>query len=766
MRRSKSSAVRQTSSDRAEYAVKKISRIQMSRHRDLKNLIQEEYYDDEEEDDYDYDYDEDEEVHVKAGKPAKSVPKPQGIINSQIDLVSLSPSSAIAGNVSFAPTVSTGLKLLKSLSLLKPVPTSGSSVQKKSVDLSGLSKGLSSISMKNRKSAIDKKITTEADSVIASSLLLSRKRSFDDRLPVDIKRRQSPVEIIPVVYKQTNLCCNKSSSLFGKILTSYRHLQTDKRKSGDNDTIGHGFCEYDRSRELITESSRGWAFWNDVDTKLPSVAKRFDFKSTASPQDLVHQRRQQSSVGKNLEAKLSMVSINSKLDPSTIGSSGNQISATVPPCKSKPLASRTKSPINIVIAGHVDAGKSTLIGHILVLIGQVSQKEVHKLQRDSELEGKSSFKFAWMLDSSADERGRGVTIDVGLVSFELPKKYVAAKDKVFVVLDAPGHKDFVGNMISGGASKADYALLVVDARPGEFESGFGGGQTREHVLLCRALGVQRIIVVVNKMDVCQWSRDRFEEIKGIFDTFLQSVGYQGSQFIPISAFLGLNIDSKNQDVSDWYRGECLLVSLAQLETLKRPADKPFRLMVADVQGTSVSGYIESGFISNGQKLLLMPSKYECGAKAITNLSVESSTGYGQAGDMVLLNLNAIDSESIHVGNVLCHTSTPRISDLLKVKIISFDNVKRPIISGLAVIMHYGSINVQASLKLLEAIDRQTGAVLKRNPRVLTSNCAAVCELKIESRLCVEVYDEMKEMGRFTLRSDGLTIAAGVILEAE
>ncbi|NXN99646.1 HBS1L protein, partial [Rhinopomastus cyanomelas] len=238
-----------------------------------------------------------------------------------------------------------------------------------------------------------------------------------------------------------------------------------------------------------------------------------------------------------------------------------------------------KQLLNLVVIGHVDAGKSTLMGHLLYLLGNVNKRTMHKYEQESKKAGKASFAYAWVLDETGEERERGVTMDVGMTKFE-------TKTKVITLMDAPGHKDFIPNMITG-AAQADVAILVVDASRGEFEAGFEtGGQTREHGLLVRSLGVTQLVVAVNKMDQVNWQQERFQEITTKLGQFLKQAGFKESDvaYIPTSGLDGENLVTRGQssDLTQWYKGNCLLEQIDSFKPPQRSVDKPFRLCVADV----------------------------------------------------------------------------------------------------------------------------------------------------------------------------------------
>lgn len=280
--------------------------------------------------------------------------------------------------------------------------------------------------------------------------------------------------------------------------------------------------------------------------------------------------------------------------------------------------SNAKETINLVVVGHVDAGKSTLMGHLLYKMGYVSSKKMHSYEFNSKKMGKSSFMYAWVLDQTEEERNRGVTIDVAQANFETETKNVT-------LLDAPGHKDFIPNMITG-AAQADAAILVVDATNKEFESGFNqGGQTKEHTMLIKSLGISQLAVAVNKLDNVNWSEERFKEIEMQLKPFLKQVGFKISAvpFVPCSGLTGENLTERSQlkELTSWFVGPCLLDVIDQFKTSERSLDKHLRFYVNNVykntgqSGIFVSGKVESGAIRTNQKLTIRPNNETCVAKS-------------------------------------------------------------------------------------------------------------------------------------------------------
>ncbi|ORX92697.1 hypothetical protein K493DRAFT_285504 [Basidiobolus meristosporus CBS 931.73] len=425
--------------------------------------------------------------------------------------------------------------------------------------------------------------------------------------------------------------------------------------------------------------------------------------------------------------------------------------------------------LNLVVIGHVDAGKSTLMGHLLYLLGEVNDRTMKKFERESQKIGKSSFAYAWVLDATDEERSRGVTMDVAITKFE-------SANRKFTLLDAPGHRDFVPNMISG-AAQADVAILVVDASPGEFESGFiADGQTKEHALLVRSLGVQQLAIAVNKLDNVDWSQARFEEIKEQLLVFLTQAGFrkQNISFIPVSGLTGENmikVSEDNSKLRSWYSGPTLLEKIDSFEPPARPLDKPFRLPVADffkggvgsTSGVTVSGRIEGGTIQIGEQVGIAPIGEYAIVKAIE--SNEESVKWAAAGDTAMLTLTNIDILQLSIGSVLCSpTNMISVASKFKAQIVVFD-IAIPITIGYPIILHHQSLNEPAVItNLLEVLDKSTGEVVKKKPRCLTKATTATIEIKTQRPLCLETYKEFKDLGRVMLRKGGDTIAAGIITE--
>ncbi|MEJ1275305.1 HBS1-like protein isoform X1 [Cricetulus griseus] len=424
-----------------------------------------------------------------------------------------------------------------------------------------------------------------------------------------------------------------------------------------------------------------------------------------------------------------------------------------------------KQLLNLVVIGHVDAGKSTLMGHMLYLLGNVNKRTMHKYEQESKKAGKASFAYAWVLDETGEERERGVTMDVGMTKFE-------TTTKVITLMDAPGHKDFIPNMITG-AAQADVAVLVVDASRGEFEAGFEtGGQTREHGLLVRSLGVTQLAVAVNKMDQVNWQQERFQEITGKLGHFLKQAGFKESDvaFIPTSGLSGENLITRSQssELTSWYKGSCLLEQIDSFKPPQRSIDKPFRLCVSDVfkdqgSGFCVTGKIEAGYIQTGDRLLAMPPNETCTAKGIT--LHDEPVDWAAAGDHVSLTLVGMDIIKINVGCIFCGPKEPiKACTRFRARILIF-NIEVPITKGFPVLLHYQTVSEPATIKrLISVLNKSTGEVTKKKPKLLTKGQNALVELQTQRPVALELYKDFKELGRFMLRYGGSTIAAGVVTE--
>ncbi|KAL9940642.1 hypothetical protein V8E36_000130 [Tilletia maclaganii] len=436
-----------------------------------------------------------------------------------------------------------------------------------------------------------------------------------------------------------------------------------------------------------------------------------------------------------------------------------------------------KPALSLIVVGHVDAGKSTLMGKLLHELGRVSDREQSSNERASARIGKGSFAYAWNLDSSEEEHARGVTIDIAQDSF-------STAHRQFTLLDAPGHRDFIPNMISGSA-QADAAILVIDAALGAFEAGFGpNGQTREHALLLRSLGVQQLVVVVNKLDAVDWNQGRFEEIAEQLKPFLTKSGFDVGkiQFIPCGAAIGENLGARSADgaLSSWYSGPVLVDVLDTLEPPSRQLKAPLRMPLTNVfkgqtavaSGIGAAGRLLSGVVQVGDRLRVLPGDETAAIRAIE--VDEEQVPWAVAGTNATLYLASIDQAQVNIGSVLCTPGAEvPICSVFIAQILVFEP-SYPLVAGSQVELFHHSANVPATLTELISITVKISGqpTNKRKPRVLGRGVTAQVRITVQAGgaagqsrgIPVEDFKTNKEMARILLRREGETVAAGIIAE--
>ncbi|MCS7143095.1 MAG: translation elongation factor EF-1 subunit alpha [Aigarchaeota archaeon] len=423
-----------------------------------------------------------------------------------------------------------------------------------------------------------------------------------------------------------------------------------------------------------------------------------------------------------------------------------------------------KPHLNLIIIGHVDHGKSTTIGHFLVLNGSVDERQLKQIEEEAKRLGKETFIYAYIMDSIKEERERGLTIQLSFQKFETKKYY-------FTIIDAPGHRDFVKNMITG-ASQADAAILVVSAKKGEYETGIGpGGQSREHLFLAYMLGIRQIIVAINKMDdpTVNWSKERYDEIKQGISDFMKRIGIDPTKvtFIPISGWLGDNLVSLSQKMP-WYKGPTLLEALDTFQEPSKPLDKPLRLPIQAVYtikgiGTVPVGRVETGILKPGDQIVIMPGNVRAEVKSIE--MHHAPLQQAVPGDNIGFNLKGVDKAQLQRGMVVSHTDNPcKVSSEFRAQIIVI-NHPTAIAVGYTPVMHIHTAQVAVKFVALEAkLDPRTGQVVEKNPQFLKTGDAAVVLLQPLKPTALEAYSDFPQLGRFAIRDMGQTIAAGVIKE--
>jgi len=439
-----------------------------------------------------------------------------------------------------------------------------------------------------------------------------------------------------------------------------------------------------------------------------------------------------------------------------------------------------KTHINIVVIGHVDSGKSTTTGHLIYQCGGIDKRTIEKFEKESAESGKGSFKYAWVLDKLKAERERGITIDIALWKFETPKYYVT-------IIDAPGHRDFIKNMITG-TSQADCGVLIIASGTGEFEAGISkNGQTREHALLAYTLGVKQLIVGVNKMDNTEppYSENRFNEIKKEVQSYIKKVGYNPVTvpFVPISGWHGDNMLEQSEKMK-WYKGweierpgnnnasgKTLLNALDAILPPARPHDKPLRLPLQDVYkiggiGTVPVGRVETGIIKPGMVVTFAPGMLTTEVKSVE--MHHESLPEALPGDNVGFNVKNVSVKDIKRGNVASDSKNKPASACQ-----SFDaqvivlNHPGQICNGYSPVLDCHTAHIACRFQeIKEKVDRRSGKVMETNPKFIKSGDAGIVTLIPSKPMCVEAFSQFPPLGRFAVRDMRQTVAVGVIKEVK
>ncbi|KAI6186541.1 Tr-type G domain-containing protein [Aphelenchoides besseyi] len=425
----------------------------------------------------------------------------------------------------------------------------------------------------------------------------------------------------------------------------------------------------------------------------------------------------------------------------------------------KPVVDKNRlEHVNIVFVGHVDAGKSTIGGQLMYLTGMVDKRTLEKYEREAKEKGRESWYLSWALDTNDEEREKGKTVEVGRAFFETERKH-------FTILDAPGHKSFVPNMISG-ATQADIAVLVISARKGEFETGFDrGGQTQEHAMLVKTAGVKQMIILVNKMDdsTVNWDEERFTEIQTKLTPYLKRCGFNPKNEITYIPCSGLNGDFLKErptgNVCEWYNGPCFLEYLDMLPTMDREFDGPVRAIVADKygdMGTVVIGKMESGVIEKGQTVMVMPNRTM--SQIIGCWCDDQDVEQVCAGDNIKLKLKNVEESDILPGFVVCSPESPcRVGRVFDAEIRIFEH-KSIIAAGYSCVLHiHAAVEEIVVKRVICTIDKRKNEKKKVAFVKQDDNC--ILRLESPESFCLELYKDFPQMGRFTLRDEGLQMGA-------
>ncbi|KAJ2633657.1 translation termination factor GTPase eRF3 [Coemansia sp. RSA 1290] len=422
-----------------------------------------------------------------------------------------------------------------------------------------------------------------------------------------------------------------------------------------------------------------------------------------------------------------------------------------------------KEHMNVIFIGHVDAGKSTLGGNILFLTEMVDKRTMEKYEREAKEAGRESWYLSWALDTNQEERNKGKTVECGRAFFETARRR-------YTILDAPGHKNYVPSMVTG-AAQADVAVLVISARKGEFETGFErGGQTREHTVLIKTAGVRTLVVAINKMDdpTVGWDKARYDQIVTKLTPFFKQNGYKADSdviFLPISGYTGAGVKDRVGSACSWYTGPSLLETLDGLQAVERKINGPLRIPISEKfcdMGTIVSGKIESGNIRLNQKVMIMPEKRICEISNIYGAN-ENEEQSAISGDNVRIKLRNIKEDMVQTGSVIvdrkhpCH-NTREFDALLVIR------EAKLITSKYKSVMHVHTATEEVILaKLLHKVNKQN----KRSrmpPPFVKKGERCIVRIQTTKPVCVETYSDFPQLGRFTLRDEGKTIAIGQILK--
>lgn len=420
---------------------------------------------------------------------------------------------------------------------------------------------------------------------------------------------------------------------------------------------------------------------------------------------------------------------------------------------------KEKPTMNVVFVGHVDAGKSTCVGRLMFDGGAVSEQEMVRLKTEAQKHGKAGFEFAYIMDSIKEERERGVTIDLAY------KKLMTQKYEI-TIIDAPGHRDFVKNMITG-ASQADAAFLVIAAPAGVQP------QTTEHLWLLRTMGVKNLAIAINKMDAVEYKEDRFKTVKEDVSKLLKQVGINpdNTPFLAVSGLQGDNIFKKT-DKMPWYKGPSVVEQIDLFPAPELPTNLPMRMPVQDVYeitgiGTVPVGKVETGIMKIGQKVIVLPGRSGTGIPGeVKTIEAHHETlPDAPAGMNVGVNIRGVGKKDIARGDVICEASAP--IPIVEEFIAQIAVINHPTVlaKGYAPVFHVHTAQVPCQFtELIEQIDPKTGQVIKQNPDFLKNGDVAKVRIRPQGNLCLETAKENPFMGRFAVRDAGATVAAGMCLE--
>ena len=427
---------------------------------------------------------------------------------------------------------------------------------------------------------------------------------------------------------------------------------------------------------------------------------------------------------------------------------------------------REKPHMNLIFIGHVDQGKSTTVGRMLYDTGNIPEQDMRKLQEKAKELGKSGFEFAFVMDNLKEEQARGVTIDLS------HKRFVTDKYDV-TIIDAPGHRDFIKNMITG-ASQADAAILVISGNKGEAEAGLDSkGQTSEHIFLSKTLGVNQIVVSINKMDMVDFDEARFNEVKEKVSERLKAVGFNPDeiQFIPTAAFTGDNL-AKKSEKTPWYSGPTLLEAINGMKEPEKPVDLPLRLPLQDVYeikgiGAVPVGRVETGVMKVNDKITVTPAREGKGVSGEVKTIEMHHEQFQQAepGDNVGFSVRGISKADITRGDVLGHTDNPpTVASEFTAQVVVL-NHPTVLTAGYTPVFHIHTAQVACTItEIVKKVNPATGETLQEKPDFIKNGDVAVIKIKPIQPVVIELQKDIPQLARFAIRDSGSTVAAGMCIE--
>ena len=421
---------------------------------------------------------------------------------------------------------------------------------------------------------------------------------------------------------------------------------------------------------------------------------------------------------------------------------------------------KEKPHINLVFIGHVDAGKSTTVGRLMYDSGILSEQELRKLKERAQSLGKAGFEFAFVMDSLKEEQERGVTIDLS------HQKFVTDKYE-FTIIDAPGHKDFIKNMITG-TSQADTAFLVVAATDDELQP-----QTKEHLFLAKTLGIKELNIAINKMDAVKYDQAKFNKLKAKLEELLSRVGWKKDKvnFIPLASLLGDNVFKRSTNMP-WYTGPTLIEQMNLLTLPEKPVNLPLRLPIQDVYnitgiGVVPVGRVETGRMKVGDKIIAVPGREGKGIEGEVK-SIEmhhEQVTEAEPGDNIGFNVKGFGKKDLARGDVVGHTSTPpTVVKEFTAQIIVL-NHPTVLTAGYTPVFHVHTSQVACTIsELVKQLDPATGAVKKEHPDMLKNGDVAIVKIVPTKPLVIEKKSDIPHMASFAIRDAGSTVAAGMCID--